>query len=205
MMRRKYGFIILFCVVLSALYVIPGFAAEWLLGEVYMEDYYQEADMESYSVASASDAAATGSDADYGIMLLSSYETFDTGSISSTVVNYMSDVIPKLGNVHYVLFRSGQYTYRLYYSKDLEYAGNGSFRASEADCLVYDTRYYTWTEEAESDFSLSAGNYLVYSDLGGYPMLSSGETSTWLLVVLGAVYFVFIIVRSLLAPSKYVI
>ena len=88
MMRRKYGFIILFCVVLSALYVIPGFAAEWLLGEVYMEDYYQEADMESYSVASASDAAATGSDADYGIMLLSSYETFDTGSISSTVLIY---------------------------------------------------------------------------------------------------------------------
>ena len=86
MMRRKYGFIILFCVVLSALYVIPGFAAEWLLGEVYMEDYYQEADMESYSVASASDAAATGSDADYGIMLLSSYETSSFSSLNNPVI-----------------------------------------------------------------------------------------------------------------------
>lgn len=198
MMRRKYGFIVLFCLVFSALYVFPVLAAEWVLGDVYLEDFYQEDYLEDYAIA-------TDSNADYGIMLLSSHDPYDSGSISSTVVNYMSDVVPKLGNVHYVLFRSGQYTYRLYYSRDLEYLGGGYFEAPDTEFIEYDSRYYTWQEGTESNFSLSAGNYLIYSDLGGYPMLSSGDTSTWLLVVLGAAYFVFVIVRSFLAPSKFVI
>lgn len=198
MIRRKYGFIVLFCMVLSALYCVPCFAAEWVLGEVYLEDIYQEDYLEDYSIA-------TDSNASRGIMLLSAHDPYDTGSISTSVVSYMSDVIPKMGNVHYVLFRSDQYKYRLYYSKELEYTGGGYFTADSTEFVEYDSRYYTWLQGTESNFSLSAGNTMVYSDLGGYPMLSSGDTSTWMLVVLGAIYLVFVIVRSFLAPSKFVI
>ena len=205
MMRCKHGFWILLCMALCFIHPVSALASEWVLGEVYLEDDYSEDYQQDYSVASGSDAVASGSDADYGIMLLSDHAPYDSGSISSTVVNYMSDVLPKLGNVHYVLFRAGQYDYRLYYSKELENDGGGVFSASETEYIQYDSRYYTWNSGTESDFSLEAGSVIVYSDLGNYPMLSSGETSTWLLVVLGAAYFVFIIVRSFLAPSKLMI
>lgn len=208
MMRWKHGFIILLCVVLSALYVFPSFADEWVLGEVRVEDDYTEDYIQDYSVASGSDATAsnaTRSNADYGIMLLSNHDPYDNGSISTSIVTYMSDVIPKLGNVHYVLFRAGQYDYRLYYSKELEYDGSGGFTASRADYIAYDSRYYTWNYGTESNFGLDAGSVMVYSDLGQYPMLSSGETSTWLLVALGAVYFLFVLLRSFFSPSKMTI
>lgn len=211
MMRwKKYGLGLLLCMVLSVIYVVPSFAQGWVLGEIYLEDDYQEDDLESDSVEYASGSNATGSNARYssgndGIMLLSNHEPYDNGSVSSTVVNYMADVVPKLGLVHYVLFRAGQYDYRLYYSKDLEYNGAGDFSADAAEYISYDSRYYTWEYGSESNFSLDAGSVLVYSDLGGYPMLNSGETSTWLLAFLGAVYFVFVVVRSFLSRNKYVI
>ena len=203
MMRWKYGFIILCCLVLCNVHPLPVLAVERILGEVYLEDVYQEADLEDYAVASGSDAS--GSNADYGIMLLSDHDPYDNGSISTSVVTYMSDVIPKLGNVHYVLFRNGQYDYRLYYSKNLEYDGNSGFSASEAQYIAYDSRYYTWSSGLERDFGLRPGSVMVYSDLGPYPMLSSGETSTWLLVALGAVYFLFVLFRSFFSPPKMTI
>lgn len=200
MMRWKYGFIVLFCVVLSALYIFPAFADQWVLGEVYLEDDYQEDYLESYSVASGSDA--TGSNADYGIMLLSNHEPYDNGSISTSVVTYMADVVPKLGSVHYVLFRSSQYGYRLYYSNGLELAENGSFKASSADYVEYDTRYYTWNHGTESNFSLEPNAYMVYSDLGGYPLLAGESQPIWILVYMGAVYFLYIVIRAILSPPR---
>lgn len=205
MMRRKYGFLILLCLALCALCSLPALAAEWVLDPVYLEDDHSSDHLQDFAIASGSNALASGSDADYGIMPLSGHTPYDNGSISSTIVNYMSDVIPKLGNVHYVLFRSGQYQYRIYYGRDLSYSGSGRFASAEADYIVYDSRYYTWDSGTETYFSLDAGSVMVYSDLGEYPMLSSGETSTWLLVVLGAAYFIFVIIRSFLSPSRFAI
>lgn len=201
------GFFLLFYMVLCLVHPVPVFAAEWSLDQIYLENSDPEDYLQVDTVIDASDsnALASGSNAYYGIMPLSGHSPYDNGSISSTIVNYMSDVLPKLGNVHYVLFRSGQYVYRLYYTKDMEYDGAGGFMASKADYISYDSRYYTWSSGSETNFSLDAGSYLVYSDLGEYPMLSSGESSTWLLVVLGAAYFLFVIIRSFLAPSKFVI
>lgn len=211
MMRWKNELNLLFCLWMCLLFSFPAFADEWVVDTIYLADDYQEDYLEDYSVEVASGSDATDSNAtvsgssNSGIMLLSDRTPYDSGSISSTVVNYMSDVLPKLGNVHYVLFRSGQYEYRLYYSKELENDGTGGFSASEAEYISYDSRFYTWLSGSESDFALEAGRTMVYSDLGTYPMLSSGETSTWLLVALGAAYFVFVIIRSFLSPARHVI
>lgn len=201
-MRWKCGYFILFCLVVCALYTVPAFAAEWVLDPVYLEDSNPEDYLEADTIATASDA--TASNADYGIMLLSAHAPYD-GSMSTSVVTYMSDVVQKLGNVHYVLFRSGQYQYRLYYTRDLVYSGSGNFSADQVDYILYDTRNYSWQSGSEYDFSLNAGSYMIYSDLGNYPMLGSSDTPAWLLVILGAAYFVFVILRSFFAPSKFTI
>lgn len=135
-----------------------------------------------------------------GIMLLSNYHPYDS-SMSTSVIAYYDDVLPKLGNVHYVLFRSGQYDYRMVYGKDLVY-NNGNFTAGSVRYVAYSTRYYTWTQGTESAFSLSAGDYLVYSDLGDYPMLHSESIYQWLLILLGAVYLLFIIYRAMFSPRR---
>lgn len=135
-----------------------------------------------------------------GIMLLSNYRPYDS-SMSTSVIAYYDDVLPKLGNVHYVLFRSGQYDYRMVYGKDLVY-NNGNFTAGSVRYVAYSTRYYTWTQGTESAFSLSAGDYLVYSDLGDYPMLHSESIYQWLLILLGAVYLLFIIYRAMFSPRR---
>lgn len=201
-MRWKCGYFILFCLVVCALYTVPAFAAEWVLDQTYLEDSYPEDYLEADTIVTASDA--TASNADYGIMLLSAHAPYD-GSMSTSVVSYMSDVVQKLGNVHYVLFRSGQYQYRLYYTRDLVYSGYGNFSADKADYILYDTRNYSWQSGSEYDFSLNAGSYMIYSDLGNYPMLGSADTPAWLLVILGAAFFVFVILRSFFAPSKFMI
>lgn len=135
-----------------------------------------------------------------GIMLLSNHQPYDS-SMSTSVIAYYDDVLPKLGNVHYVLFRSGQYDYRLVYGKDLEYS-NGYFSAGAVQYVAYNTRNYTWSQGTESAFSLSAGDYLVYSDLGDYPMLHSESIYQWLLILLGAVYLLFIIYRAMFSPRR---
>lgn len=210
MMRSlRYGLVICLCLVLVTVHVFPSFAQGWVLDDLYLEDDYPEVYLEddpieiaSASDASGSNAARSSRSSDDGIMLLSAHDPYDSGSISSSIVNYMADVVPKLGLVHYVLFRAGQYDYRLYYSKDLEFNGSGRFSASQAEYISYDARYYTWSYGSESNFSLSAGSVLVYSDLGGYPMLNAGETSTWLLAFLGTVYFLYVVVRAFLSRRK---
>lgn len=201
-MRWKYGRFVLLCLVMCALYSLPAFAAEWVLDPLYLEDSDSEDYLQADTLATASDASA--SNADYGIMLLRSYAPYD-GSMSTSVITYMSDVVQKFGNVHYVLFRSGQYQYRLYYGKDLSFSGSGQFWSDSANYVLYDTRFYSWETGVESGFSLNAGSMMVYSDLGDYPMLGSSDTASWLLVILGAVYLIFVIVRSFLAPSRFTI
>lgn len=136
------------------------------------------------------------------IMLLSSYTPYDTGSMSTSVVTYMGDVVPKLGAVHYVLFRSGQYTYRLYYSEDMVYDAF-SFSAGDAQYIEYDTRYYTWSTGSETNFTLSAGDYLVYSDLGGYPMLDSDNIGIYLVAFVVVVCLLIYIFSRMFSPRRF--
>lgn len=151
------------------------------------------------SVATRSQIAAMAAVAEVPVVY-SSYTPYDS-SISTTVIQYMSDVLPKLGNVHYVLFRSGQYTYRLVYSKDMQY-DNTVFTSDNGKYVTYDTRYYTWSTGDEGFFRLSANNYIVYSDLGDYPMLDGQSVYTWLLIIFAGVFLLLIIYRSMFSVGR---
>lgn len=76
---------------------------------------------------------------------------------------------------NYVYWRDDQYSYKLAYG-DLILSGTEF--TSEGDVTVIDytttsgyNSVYSYTVSTESDFSLSAGSALVYSDLGPYPEL----------------------------------
>lgn len=77
--------------------------------------------------------------------------------------------------VHYVYYRESQYEYCLAYSRDLVLSGS-RFTAPTATVVTYRTytggsSQPTYSVAEQSGFSLSAGNYLVWSDLGDYPTL----------------------------------
>lgn len=174
-----------------------------LINDLATGSDWQDAQTTSSNAGRISGTAAGNvvqNDGNGGIMLLSNYSPYDS-SISSSVVAYYEDVIPKLGQVHYVLFRSGQYTYRLVYGKDLQY-DNGYFSGTAMQYVAYSTRDYTWQQGSEGTFSLSAGDYLVYSDLGDYPMLHSAAVYQWLLILLGAVYLLYVIFRAMFSPRR---
>lgn len=213
MKRCKNGFWLLFCVGLCALCSLQAYAQGRILDKVYMADNHSANYLPVDPIRDATSSDAFDPDEDYdlgtdsnandGIMLLSDHGPYDTGSISTSVVTYMSDVVSKLGPVHYVLFRTDQYKYRLYYARDMEFTDSGEFWASQADYIEYDTRYYTWVYGSERDFGLDPEGTMVYSDLGGYPMLGDGDTASWVLVFLGVIYLLFIIFRSFFAPHEY--
>ena len=145
---------------------------------------------------------ATPSDFDFGgIQPLAAYNRPYDGSMSSSVINYFDDIVQKLGGVHYVFFRSGQYSYRLIYGKDMSLSGS-YFSGSECSYYAYDTRYYTWQHGVEGSFSLDAESYLVYSDLGAYPALASGSIAGWLIAFCMVLYLLFVILRALFAPQR---
>lgn len=228
MRRVIYVFL---CVVLCALYCFPAFADDW---EVYIpepediavpyyfpasvdvqdpvggdEDEYDEwADVDLINdLATGSDARAVSTPSNAAVgsppVVYSSYAPYDS-SISTSVVSYMEDLLPRLGMVDYVLFRSGQYTYRLVYSRDMVCAG-GNFSAGDADYVLYDTRNYTLEHGKEGAFTLRASNYLVYSNVGDYPMLHSEAVYTWLLIFVAVVFFLFTLYRSFLSPGRFVL
>lgn len=214
--RLFYGGIIY--LVLNALYVLPAHAQDWVVWSPdpdEIEDYYTLSAYayEDYDAATASDA--TPSDASYddydqyltdsytgpGVSLYAAgYDSYD-GSISTSVVTYMTDVLPKLGNVSYVLFRSGQYDYRLVYAEEMEYE-NGYFYAADADYIAYDTRYYHFSEGHEGEFSLTVSSYMVYSDLGPYPALASESAYVLVAALVLAVLLLWQIVKTFFATSR---
>lgn len=220
-MIRRLSYVILFSMVLCIIHCIPIFAAEWSVfipTEQAADMAYQAVALPTYTdglnydddeielindLATASDAdeVATASDSDYGIMLLSSHTPYESGSMSSTVVSYFDDIVAKLGAVHYVLFRSGQYEYRMYYGEGLEY--DGTFAADFVDYIAYDSRYYTWSSGSESGFKLSCGSYLVYSDLGDYPCLDNGSIGSYLIAFTLVLWLLYQIMSKLFMPRAY--
>lgn len=108
-----------------------------------------------------------------------SYEPYD-GNISSTYLTLFRDLVGKLPLIDdYVFFRSDQYEYILV-SGNLEYS-NGVFTAPEVTVyrIVTNTSYsstYTYFQTVETDFRLSVGNMVVYSNLAHYPELVERNT-----------------------------
>lgn len=221
-MRKGLFYGLCLCMVLSALYVFPSFAGVWtvwtpdssedvVIGDYPIEGYIDPDDLEDEEdvfVASPSNATPSNAKMDsgasgevYGVSVYASWAPYDS-SISSSVVNYMSDILPKLGNVDYVFFRSGQYTYRLVYGDDLVVSGS-VFRGSDCKYVAYDTRNYIWTNGQEGDFTLNAGSALVYSDLGFYPVLGSGESYVWAVLLALVILLLFQLLRPLFSFARF--
>lgn len=156
------GRIIFLCLVLCYLCSFPVYANQYVLGEGFSS--YREDD----------DSEAVASDSD-GIMLLSDYTDVYDGAISTSVASYFKGIVSRFSPAtHYVLFREGDYTYRLVYGEDLSVSGS-SFSGSGLLYIQYNSRYGTVVNGIEGDFSLSVSSYTCYTDLDSmYPVLVEG-------------------------------
>ena len=102
---------------------------------------------------------------------------YGVGTSNTAIFSGIAQKLPY--GCHYVYWRSGQYVYSLAYSEALALSGS-RFSADTVTVVSYQTSsgynsQATFTVSEESDFTLSAGNYLVWSDLGSYPQLYSRE------------------------------
>lgn len=137
---------------------------------------------------------ATPSDA-----LYVAYGSVYDGSISTSVLQYFRDSGVPYGN-QYVFFRSGQYTYRLVYAKDMTYE-NGTYYSLDAQYLAYDTRNYTMWSGAEGEFTLRPGDMMVYSSFPGSPSLRDSRQDAILFVLV--MMFLLSILRAFFYPANF--
>lgn len=216
---RRLIYVVLCGLVLLALGCTPVFAADY---EVYAPsdsetlDYVpspvsgeiNDSDFETWQEMLASPSEASPSSATYNIQLMSSYSGVYDGSISTSVLAYFRGMTEKLPpSSHYVLFRQSQYIYRLVYGENLVCNGN-RFTGTDMMYITYDTRDYVLSSGNEGTFSLSAGNYIVYSDIGDiYPVLVEGVKNYEFkaLLFLCTMYLLFVIVRSFFNVGGYCI
>lgn len=112
---------------------------------------------------------------EYDISPLADYDTY-YGSISTTYVEYMRGYLSKLEpDQHYVGARTGQYEY-IFAFGDINYS-NGNFSGNDINVITWNTQNTGYFNSSiQSNFSLSVGNYLVYTDLGyDYPSLATSS------------------------------
>lgn len=109
------------------------------------------------------------------VSLLSSYDAsndYNLGTTNQAIFAGLANKVP-FGQ-HYVFWRDGQYSYKFAYG-DLSLDGivfSGSGAVTICDYSYTGSsynNYYTYTVSTDNSFSLSAGQMLVYSDLGNYP------------------------------------
>lgn len=214
---RRLIYVVLCGLVLLALGCTPVFAADY---EVYAPsdsetlDYVpspvsgevNDSDFETWQEMLASPSDASPSSATYNIQVMSSYSGVYDGSISTSVLTYFRGMTEKLPpSSHYVLFRQSQYIYRLVYGENLVCNGN-RFTGTDMMYITYDTRDYVLSSGNEGTFSLSAGSYIVYSDIGDiYPVLVEGVKNYEFkaLLFLCTMYLLFVIVRSFFNVGGY--
>lgn len=120
-----------------------------------------EVDLSGSSVAAIAEAVAD-------------YAAADGYNLGTTYSGIFAGVAQKVPfGQHYVYWRDDQYSYKLAYG-DIVLSGTVFSCEEPVTVVTYTTSsgynsVYTYTSRVESDFSLSAGNALVYSDLGSYP------------------------------------
>lgn len=98
--------------------------------------------------------------------------------VGTSYLDLFAGAVSKLSyGTHYVYYRENRYQYCLAYSSEMVLSGS-VFTAPSATVVTYNTQsgssYYeqpTWSSTTESNYRLDAGDYVVYSDLGMYPIL----------------------------------
>ena len=121
--------------------------------------------------------------ADSGVALLALSAGASTEySVGTTMNQYVTAIVGSRGyGEHYVIWRAGQYDYYCAVG-DISYSGSAYVGS---DCDVYYLRTAggynsgsTWTY-SQQDIAVDRNGMLVWSDLGGMPMLTTGEGGNW--------------------------
>ena len=115
------------------------------------------------------------------------------GSISDTYLNYFRGIVQKLNwKEHYVVYRSGQYSYTMVYGEGVALSGTRFTGSGNVVNIHRNTSSSSsdWYVSYSTDtLALSVGSLFVYSDLGMYPELKEGGTSLEFAALLFAVGF----------------
>lgn len=137
--------------------------------------------LESDSLAVEEAPFLASSDSGLSLLSLSSGASTEY-SVGTTMNQYVIAIVGSRGyGEHYVLWRAGQYDYYCAVG-NISYSGN-SYVGTDCD-LYYLRTYggynsgYEWTY-AKQDIAVSRNGMLVWSDLGGMPMLNTGEGGNW--------------------------
>lgn len=115
------------------------------------------------------------------------------GTISDTYLNYFRGIVQKLDwKEHYVVYRSGQYSYTMVYGEEValngsRFTGTGNVVNIHRNTSSSSSDWYV--SYSTDSLALSAGSLFVYSDLGMYPELKEGGTSLEFAALLFAVGF----------------
>lgn len=100
------------------------------------------------------------------------------GTISDTYLDYFRGITEKLKpNEHYVVWRSGQYSYTLAYGEDVSlsdgmFIGNCDYVEIYRNSSSYSTDWYV--EHGTDSLALDAEKLFIYSDLGMFSRLERG-------------------------------
>ena len=137
--------------------------------------------LESDSLADAEAPFLASSDPGVALLSLSSGASTEY-SVGTTMNQYVITIVGSRGyGEHYVLWRAGQYDYYCAVG-DISYSGD-SYVGTDCD-LYYLRTYggynsgYQWTYQKQ-DIAVSRNGVLVWSDLGGMPMLDTKEGGNW--------------------------
>lgn len=130
------------------------------------------------------------------------YSVYTEGSLSSTYITYFKDIVAGIEpNKKYVAYRSGQYSYTLA-AGDLSISGTTISSTDTVTLYVYETSNtsgysatYYYNVSSVSDFSLNVSNYIVYSNLGNYPLLEERSTiyeytTLYIICIIGLCLFI---------------
>lgn len=129
------------------------------------------------------------------------YSVYNEGTLNSTYTTYFRDIIAGISPNHkYVAYRSGQNSYTLAVG-NLSISGTIISSSDTVTLYVYESTSsgyssnYTYNVSEVTDFSIDVGNYIVYSNLGDYPLLEERgviyEYATlFIICVIGLCFFI---------------
>lgn len=117
------------------------------------------------------------------------------GTISETYLNYLTGVVEKLDyDNHYVIWKSGDYSYSLAYGEDMEIVGT-LISGYDLDCVriyrdssTYNSNWYTEFTTL-NNLELDTLRLFAYSDLGNLPTVKRGLSSLESSMVIFAIGF----------------
>ena len=166
----------------------PAYAEDytcWMgeAGEEYEGEFVSPAQAESESSASGE---TTPSAIEWIITPYTSYTDYVDGMISSTYLDIAKGMIKHVAfGDDYVFARVGQYRYIFAYGD----FGEGFTGTANVYTLTtaYSGNTYSWNHTFDSDFNLSVGNGLVYSNLQPYPTLSGADYTDYIVFAIAFV------------------